>query len=224
LKSRIATAVKPALTFRPSAWLATIRAGKSHREYAQDQQIFAQGEDADAVFYVEQGKVQLSVMSSRGKEVVIGGLGQGTFFGEGCLAGQPLRMSTASTLKRSLIVRLEKKRMVSVLHREPAFAERFTAYILSRNVRIEEDLIDHLFSSSEKRLARALLLLAQFGKSSKPQAVIPKLTQDTLASMIGTTPSRVRYFMKRFRKLGFIGHEKGGLQVHNGLLNVVLRD
>jgi CRP/FNR family transcriptional regulator, cyclic AMP receptor protein len=215
---------KRALTFTPSSLLAKITNGKSSRDYRQDQGVFAQGDSADAVFYLQSGKVKLSVVSSRGKEAVIGILGRGTFFGEGCLAGQPRRMSTASALQASTVVRVTKPTMVGLLHREPEFAELFTAYLLTRNVRIEEDLIDQLFNSSEKRLARILLLLAHFGKTPEPEVVIPKMTQETLASMIGTTRSRVSYFMNRFRKMGFIDYDNGGLKVHNGLLTVVLHD
>ena len=186
--------------------------------------MFTQGDSADAVFYVQSGKVKLTVVSSSGKEAVIGILGRGTFFGEGCLAGQPLRISTACALAPSTVVRVSKPTMVDLLHREPEFAELFTAYLLTRNVRIEEDLVDQLFNSSEKRLARVLLLLAHFGKESKPEAVIPIMTQDTLASMVGTTRSRVSYFMNRFRKMGFIDYDLHGLTVHSSLLTVVLHD
>ena len=207
----------------PNAFLAGIENGKTTREYLNKQVVFSQGDAADAEFYIESGKVKLTVVSTRGKEAVIGVLEQGSFFGEGCLAAQPLRMSTASAIQPSRIMRVGRSTMVSVLHREPEFAEHFTAYLLSRNVRIEEDLVDQLFNSSEKRLARALLLLAHFGKESKPETVIPKVSQETLAAMVGTTRSRVSYFMNRFRKLGFI-HYNGGLQVHSALLTVVLRD
>jgi CRP/FNR family cyclic AMP-dependent transcriptional regulator len=175
------------------------------------------------VFYIQSGKVKLTVVSTRGKEAVIGVLERESFFGEGCLASQPLRMSTASAIQPSSITRVARSAMVRLLHREPEFAEHFTAYLLSRNVRIEEDLVDQLFNSSEKRLARILLLLAHFGKESRPESVIPKVSQDTLAAMVGTTRSRVSYFMNRFRKMGFI-HYNGGLQVHSALLTVVLRD
>jgi CRP/FNR family transcriptional regulator, cyclic AMP receptor protein len=212
-----------ALAFDPKAFLTRIEKGKTTREYRNRQVVFSQGDAADAVFYIESGKVKLTVVSTRGKEAVIGVLEPGSFFGEGCLAGQPLRMSTASATGRSSLIRLEKSTMVGLLHREPDFTELFTAYLLSRNVRIEEDLVDQLFNSSEKRLARILLLLAHFGKEPRPEAVIPKVSQETLAAMIGTTRSRVSYFMNRFRKLGFI-HYNGGLQVHSGLLTVVLRD
>jgi CRP/FNR family transcriptional regulator, cyclic AMP receptor protein len=209
--------------FDPMAFLARIESGKSTREYRNNQVVFSQGAAADAVFYLQSGKVKLTVVSTRGKEAVIGVLERGSFFGEGCLAAQPLRMSTASAIQASSIVRVSRSTMVGLLHREPEFAEHFIAYLLSRNVRIEEDLVDQLFNSSEKRLARILLLLAHFGKESKPENVIPKVSQETLAAMVGTTRSRVSYFMNRFRKLGFI-HYNGGLQVHSALLTVVLRD
>jgi CRP-like cAMP-binding protein len=175
------------------------------------------------VFFIHTGKVKLTVLSARGKEAVIGVLEPGSFFGEGCLAGQSIRMASASATEPSRITRVGRSTMVRLLHREPEFAEQFIAYILSRNVRIEEDLVDQLFNSSEKRLARILLLLAHFGKESKPESVVPQVSQETLAAMVGTTRSRVSYFMNRFRKLGFI-HYNGGLQVHSALLTVVLRD
>jgi CRP-like cAMP-binding protein len=212
-----------AIAFDPKAFLTRIESGKTTREYRDEQVVFSQGDAADAVFYVESGKVKLTVVSTRGKEAVIGLLGQGSFFGEGCLAAQPLRMATASALQLCSIVRVGKSTMVRVLHREPEFAELFIAYLLSRNVRIEEDLVDQLFNSSEKRLARILLLLAHFGKESRPESVIPKVSQETLAAMVGTTRSRVSYFMNRFRKLGFI-HYNGGLEVNSALLTVLLRD
>jgi CRP/FNR family cyclic AMP-dependent transcriptional regulator len=212
-----------ALAFDPKAFLTRIEDGKTTREYRKDQVVFSQGDAADAVFYVQSGKVQLTVVSTRGKEAVIGVLERGSFFGEGCLAAQPLRMSTASAIQPSTVIRVGRSTMVRVLHQEPEFAELFTAYLLSRNVRIEEDLVDQLFNSSEKRLARILLLLAHFGKEPRPESVIPKVSQETLAAMVGTTRSRVSYFMNRFRKMGFI-HYNGGLQVHSGLLSVVLRD
>jgi CRP-like cAMP-binding protein len=211
------------LAFDPKAFLTKIDRGKTTREYRNKQVVFSQGDAADAVFFIESGKVKLSVVSTRGKEAVIGVLERGSFFGEGCLAGQPLRMATASAIQGSSIIRVAKSTMVSLLHREPEFAELFIAYLLSRNVRFEEDLIDHLFNSSEKRLARILLLLAHFGKEPRPESVIPRVSQETLAAMVGTTRSRVSHFMNRFRKMGFI-HYNGGLQVHSGLLTVVLRD
>ena len=212
-----------ALAFDPKAFLTRIESGKTKREYRSNQVVFAQGDTADAVFYIQTGKVKLTVVSTRGKEAVIGVLERGSFFGEGCLAAQPLRMSTASVIQPTSVVRVSKSAMVRSLHEEAEFAELFIAYLLSRNVRIEEDLVDQLFNSSEKRLARILLLLAHFGKESRPETVIPKVSQETLAAMVGTTRSRVSYFMNRFRKMGFI-HYNGGLQVHSALLTVVLRD
>jgi CRP/FNR family transcriptional regulator, cyclic AMP receptor protein len=215
---------KRAVVFNPTSLLDRITTGKSSKDYRSSQSVFAQGDAADAVFYVQSGKVRLTVLSPRGKEAVIGILGRGMFFGEGCLAGQSLRMATATALQASTIVRVDKKTMIALLHRERGFAELFTAYLLSRNVRIEEDLVDQLFNSSEKRLARVLLLLAHFGKTPEPEVVIPKMTQETLASMVGTTRSRVSYFMNRFRKMGFIEYDGDGLRVHSGLLGVVLHD
>jgi CRP/FNR family transcriptional regulator, cyclic AMP receptor protein len=208
----------------PTALLAQVKSGKVSRDYRRKQIVFAQGDPADAVFFVERGQVKLSVVSAGGKSAVIGLLGPGQFFGEGCLAGQTVRMSTASAILLSRIVRVSRKAMVDLLHRETEFAEMFTAHVLSRNVRIEEDLVDQLFNSSEKRLARLLLLLAHFGKDSKPEVVIPRLSQDTLAAMVGTTRSRVSFFMNRFRKLGFVQYDGKGLEVHSALLSVVLRD
>jgi CRP-like cAMP-binding protein len=210
-------------TFDLDERLASAGAGKSIRDYRSKQRLFSQGDAADAVFYVQKGRVRITVVSNRGKEAVIAVLGEGSFLGEGCLTGQPLRMATASAVQPATVVRVEKRTMLGLLHRDPAFAEAFTTYLLSRTVRMEEDLVDLLFNSSEKRLARALLLLANFGKESRPEAVIPKVSQETLAAMIGTTRSRVSYFMNRFRKLGFI-HYNGGLQVHSALLSVVLAD
>ena len=207
-----------------TAFLERVAAGKTVREYRVKQRVFSQGDVADAVFHVQKGEVRVTVVSARGKEAVIAVLKAGSFVGEGCLAGQPLRMSTASASQPSTIVRIEKETMLSQLHRDPAFAETFTSYLLSRSVRMEEDLVDQLFNSSEKRLARALLLLANFGKESRsPSTIIAKVSQETLAAMIGTTRSRVSFFMNKFRKLGFI-HYNGGLQVHDGLLSVVLHD
>jgi CRP/FNR family cyclic AMP-dependent transcriptional regulator len=216
-------ATNAALAFDPKAFLTRIETGKTTRAYRNKQVVFSQGNPADAVFYIESGKVKLTVVSTRGKEAVIGVLERGSFFGEGCLAGQPLRMSTASAIQPSSIIRVDRRTMVRMLHQEPEFGELFLTYLLSRNVRIEEDLVDQLFNSSEKRLARILLLLAHFGKEPRPETVIPKVSQETLAAMVGTTRSRVSHFMNRFRKMGFI-HYNGGLQVHSGLLTVVLRD
>jgi len=194
------------------------------RSYRGDQRVFSQGDAADAVFYLESGQIKLTVVSTGGKAAVIALLDPGTFFGEGCLAGQAVRMSTASAVQASALVRIDKKTMVAMLHRRPDFSELFMTYVLSRNVRIEADLVDQLFNSSEKRLARLLLLLAHFGKDARPETVIPKISQDTLASMVGTTRSRVSFFMNRFRKLGFVDYDSGGLNVHSSLLSIVLRD
>jgi CRP/FNR family cyclic AMP-dependent transcriptional regulator len=205
------------------ALVGRIKAGKATRAYRAKQAIFAQGDPANAVFYLQAGQVKLTVVSGAGKEAVIAILERGAFFGEGCLAGQTLRVSTATAVGATSVVRVEKKTMVGLLHEDAEFAEMFSAYLLSRNVRIEEDLVDQLFNSSEKRLARTLLLLAHFGKESRPEVVIPKIGQETLAAMIGTTRSRVSFFMNRFRQMGFIEYN-GGLKVHSALLSVVLRD
>ena len=209
--------------FDPKVFLAKVGQGKTHVEHQKNQRVFSQGEAAEAIFFIQRGKVKLTVVSKQGKEAVIAILGAGDFFGEGCLAGQTLRMSTVTTISECSIVRFEKADTVRVLHDEPAFSELFLHYLLSRNIRIEEDLVDHLFNSSEKRLARVLLLLANFGKEGKPETVIPKISQETLAEIIGTTRSRVSFFMNRFRKLGFIAYN-GHLEVHSSLLNVVLHD
>jgi CRP/FNR family cyclic AMP-dependent transcriptional regulator len=209
--------------FDVKVFLARVGGGKTRAEFRKLQTVFSQGDPADAVYYIQKGKVELRVVSQRGKEAVIAILGPGDFFGEGCLAGQLLRMATAAAISECSIIRLEKPAMISVLHDEPAFSELFVSYLLARNVRIEEDLVDQLFNSSEKRLARLLLLLAHFGKEGKPEAVIPKISQETLAEMVGTTRSRVSFFMNKFRKLGFIDYN-GGLSVHSSLLNVVLHD
>lgn len=210
--------------FDPRLMLALLPKGKSSRDYQRNEFVFSQGEAADAVFCIQSGKVKLTVVSKRGKEAVIAILPEGSFFGEGCLAGQPLRMSTASAIQRSSITRVEKQVMLDLLHREPKFAERFLAYVLSRNIRMESDLVDHLFNSSEKRLARLLLLLANFGQESKPMPVVAKMSQETLAEMIGTTRSRVSFFMNRFRELGFIDYNGGGMHIHSSLVSVVLHD
>jgi CRP-like cAMP-binding protein len=209
--------------FDPNHLLTKIDAGKNIREYREKEAVFAQGDAADAVFFLQNGRVQLTVVSAQGKEAVVAILQQGSFFGEGCLAGQPLRMSTASTVQRSTIMRVEKSAMLRLLHQEPEFAESFLAHILSRNIRMEADLVNHLFNSSEKRLARLLLLLANFGQESEPIPVIAKISQETLAEMVGTTRSRVSFFMNRFRDLGFIDYN-GGMHVHSSLVSVVLHD
>lgn len=214
-------------TFDPGIFLATIGDGRKIIVVPKRQTIFAQGDNADAVFYVQKGKVRLTVVSKIGKEATIAIVSEGNFFGEGALAGQLLRMGSAAAMTDCEILRVEKETMIDVLHREPALSEMFVAYLLARNVRYEEDLVDQLFNSSEKRLARVLLLLAHFGKDGIPETVVPKISQETLAEMVGTTRSRVSFFMNRFRKLGFIhyaGGTEGALQVHSSLLNVVLHD
>jgi CRP-like cAMP-binding protein len=209
--------------FDPHAFLATIGEGRKFVLFPRKHVIFAQGDTADAVFYVQTGKVRLTVVSNTGKEATIGILGEGYFFGEGSLAGQTFRMGSATAMTDCAVLRIEKKAMMEALHREHELSDMFVAYLLARNIRYEEDLVDHLFNSSEKRLARILLLLARFGKEGKPESVVPEISQEVLAEMIGTTRSRVSFFMNRFRKLGFI-HYNGGLQVHSSLLNVVLHD
>jgi CRP/FNR family cyclic AMP-dependent transcriptional regulator len=209
--------------FDPKIFLARVEAGKTRTGLRPRQIIFSQGDLADAVFYIEKGKIELRVLSQQGKEAVLAILGVGDFFGEGCLAGQPLRMATAAAATDCEVMRLEKSAMIQVLRDEPEFSALFISYLLTRNIRIEEDLVDQLFNSSEKRLARLLLLLANFGKEGKPEPVIPKVSQETLAEMIGTTRSRVSFFMNKFRKLGFIEYN-GGLRVHSSLLNLVLHD
>jgi CRP-like cAMP-binding protein len=210
--------------FDPLFLLTKLSTGKTSQEYQADKSVFAQGDVADAVFYIRSGKVKLTVVSKSGKEAVVAILPEGSFFGEGCLAGQPLRMSTASAVERSVIVRVEKRVMIALLHQEPEFAEQFLAYLLSRNIRMEADLVDHLFNSSEKRLARLLLLMANFGQESKPMPLVARMSQETLAEMIGTTRSRVSFFMNRFRELGFIEYNAGGMNVHSSLVSVVLHD
>jgi CRP/FNR family transcriptional regulator, cyclic AMP receptor protein len=214
---------KGKLSFDPKRFLAKVGKGKTVSKYRKDQIVFSQGEVADAVLYIQQGKVKLTVVSEQGKEAVVAILEPGQFFGEGCLNGHPLRMATTRALEECVITRLEKATMIATIHSEPEFSELFMTYLLSRNSRIEEDLIDQLFNSSEKRLARLLLLLANFGKEGKPEPIVGKFSQETLAEMIGTTRSRVSFFMNRFRKLGFIEYN-GRLEVHNSLLNVVLHD
>lgn len=209
--------------FVPSTFLATIGEGRKIVAVPKKERIYSQGDRADAVFYVQKGKVRLTVVSKSGKEATIGILGEENFFGEGALAGQFLRMGSAAAMTDCELLRVDKKVMMGVLHREHTFSDMFVAYLLARNIRYEEDLVDQLFNSSEKRLARILLLLAHFGKETIPDAVVPQISQETLAEMIGTTRSRVSFFMNRFRKLGFIQYN-GGLKVHSSLLNVVLHD
>jgi CRP/FNR family cyclic AMP-dependent transcriptional regulator len=210
--------------FDPHTFLATIGEGRNIVSFQTKQAIFTQGDVADAVFYIQSGKVKLTVVSNNGKEANLGILSDSDFFGEGCLAGQPLRMAAATAMTDCELLRIEKKAMMQALHREHALSDMFVAYLLTRNIRYEEDLVDQLFNSSEKRLARILLLLAHFGKEGVPETVIPKISQETLAEMIGTTRSRVSFFMNRFRKLGFVDYDGSGLQVHSSLLNVVLHD
>jgi CRP/FNR family cyclic AMP-dependent transcriptional regulator len=210
--------------FQPAAFLAKTGLGRTIVDLTANQTIFSQGDAANAVFYIQKGKVKLTVISKRGKEATIALLGAGNFLGEECIATiQPQRMSTAVVITPTTVLRIERKEMMRVLHEEQLFSEVFVSYLLARNARIQEDLVDHLFNSSEKRLARALLLLAQFGKEGAPETVIPKISQETLAEMIGTTRSRVSFFMNRFRKLGFIEYN-GKLSVHSSLLNVILHD
>ena len=210
-------------TFDPKIFLAKVGEGKTIFEYRKDQIVFSQGEVADAVFYIQQGKVKLTVVSEQGKEAVIAILGPGHFFGEGCLNGHALRIATTRAVDECVITRLAKATMIATMHDEPEFSELFMSYLLTRNSRIEEDLIDQLFNSSEKRLARLLLLLANFGKEGRPEPIVGQFSQETLADMIGTTRSRVSFFMNRFRELGFIDYN-GVIEVHSSLLNVVLHD
>jgi CRP-like cAMP-binding protein len=209
--------------FNPHAFLREVGRGKTILPSPNKHTIFSQGDASDAVFYVQAGKVKLTVVSQQGKEAVVAILEQGAFLGEACLAGQTVRTATATTVEDSTLVRIDKEAMFRVLREKPAFAELFMAYLLAHTIRIEEDLVDHLFNSSEKRLARVLLLLAHFGKDDKPEPVIAKISQETLAEMIGTTRSRVSFFMNKFRKLGFIDYN-GEMHVHSSLLNIVLHD
>jgi len=211
-------------SFDCKKFLATIGEGRTEVAFLRKETIFKQGDDADAVFYVQEGKVSLTVVSKNGKEATLGILSEGQFFGEGSLAGQALRMGSATAMTECEILRIDKKAMMLALHREHTFSDLFVAYLLARNIRYEEDLVDQLFNSSEKRLARLLLLLAHFGKEGVPETVIPKISQETLAEMIGTTRSRVSFFMNRFRELGFLNYGENGLQVHSSLLNIVLHD
>ena len=216
-------APKPRHPFTPQSFLAKIGDGRTVLTSRKKQTIFSQGDAADAVFYIQTGKVKLTVVSKQGKEAVVAMLEAGAFFGESCLIGQVVRLATATALEASSILRIAKETMLRMLSEEPSFSKFFTTYLLSHSMRIEEDLVDQLFNSSEKRLARALLLLARFGKEGEPQSCIPNISQETLAEMIGTTRSRVSFFMNKFRKLGFIDYN-GTLRVHSSLLNVVLHD
>ena len=214
---------KGKLQFDPKVFLSKVNGGRTISGHRKDEIVFSQGDVADAVFYIQKGKIKLTVISERGKEAVVGILGPTHFFGEGCLNGHTLRVTTATAIDQCLITRIPKATMITTMHDEPEFSELFMADLLSRNSRIEEDLIDQLFNSSEKRLARVLLLLANFGKEGTPEPIVGTFSQETLAEMIGTTRSRVSQFMNKFRKLGYIRYN-GKLEIHNSLLNVVLYD
>ena len=214
---------RTALTFDPKDFLAKVGSGRTIAKYRKNHKVFVQGEPADSVFYILSGEIKVTVVSEQGREAVIAILGRDEFFGEGCLAGQKKRMSTAITHTESEIMRIEKPAIMAALREQPAFSGLFVAHLLTRTIRVQEDLVDQLFNSSEKRLARTLLLLANFGKEGKPETIISKVSQETLAEMIGTTRSRVSFFMNKFRKLGFIKYN-GTLEVHSSLLSVVLSD
>ncbi len=209
--------------FDPKVFLSKVNGGHTVSDYRKNQIIYAQGDPAESVFYIQTGKAKKTVISEQGKEAVVALLGPSDFFGEGCLAGQPRRLATVSAMTECVIARMEKADIIRVIHEEPSFAELFISHLLARNIRVEEDLVDQLFNSSEKRLARVLLLLANFGKESKPEPVIAKISQETLAEMIGTTRSRVSFFMNKFRQLGLIAYN-GHIEVHSSLLNVVLHE
>jgi CRP/FNR family cyclic AMP-dependent transcriptional regulator len=221
----LVAASKKLSKFDTKTFLSTINGGRKVVVFSKKQAIFAQGDSADAVFYIKEGRVRLTIVSKSGKEATLGILNEGDFIGEGCLTGQTRRLFSATAMTDCTVMRIDKKSMMDVLHREQTFSDMFVAYLLTRNIRYEEDLVDQLFNSSEKRLARILLLLAHFGKEGKQETVIPKMSQEMLAEMIGTTRSRVSFFLNRFRKLGFIDYDGGsGLQVHSSLLNIVLHD
>jgi len=211
-------------TFDPKSFLAEVGEGITISQYRKDQIVFSQGDPADAVFYIQKGKVKVTVVSDQGKEAVVAILGAGEFCGEGCLAGQARRIATVRAMTECTIMRLQKTSIVRVLHDEPAFSEMFMSHLLARTIRVEEDLVDQLFNSSEKRLARLLLLLANFGKEGRPEPLIARISQETLAEMIGTTRSRVSFFMNKFRRMGFLDYNGEGLEVHSSLLNVILHD
>jgi CRP/FNR family cyclic AMP-dependent transcriptional regulator len=221
----LVVASKKLIKFDPKTFLSTIDGGRKIAAFPKKQTIFVQGDSSDAVFYIQEGRVRLTVVSKIGKEATIGILNEGDFFGEGCLTGQTFRLCSATAMTDCSVMRIDKKSMVEVLHRESTFSEMFVAYLLARNIRYEEDLVDQLFNSSEKRLARILLLLARFGKEGVPQTLVANVSQETLAEMIGTTRSRVSFFMNRFRKMRFIDyHGHDDFQVHSSLLNIVLHD
>jgi CRP/FNR family cyclic AMP-dependent transcriptional regulator len=213
----------PPPQFDGRSFLTSMGMGRTSTTYQTKQVVYRQGDQADAVHYIQAGRVRLTVVSEQGKEGVIAMLGAGEFFGEGCIAMQPLRMSSASTMVKSTIVRIEKAVMLRLLHDQPAMSEMFMSFLLSRNIQIEADLVDHLFNSSERRLARLLLLLANYGKEGKMESIIPRINQEVLAARVGTTRSRISYFLNKFRKLGFIEYN-GGLKVHSSLLNVIVHD
>jgi CRP/FNR family transcriptional regulator, cyclic AMP receptor protein len=210
-------------SFDVEAFLTTVDGGRTISTYQINQTVFSQGDAADSVFYIQSGKIKVVVLSDQGKEAIVALLGAGDFFGENCLTGQPRRIATVVATMESVIMRLEKGAVIRVLHEEPQFSEKLLTHLLARNVRVEADLVDQLFNSSEKRLARILLLMANFGKEGKPEEVIANINQTTLAEMVGTTRSRVNFFMNKFRKLGFIEYN-GTMKVHSSLLNVVLHD
>jgi CRP-like cAMP-binding protein len=222
-------AIKPKASFDPKLFLAKVGRGRRIAKHRKDDTVFLQGEPADTVCYVQEGKVKLTVVSDQGKEAVVAILGPEDFFGEGCLTGPRLRISTATAVTDAVIVHIKKATITALIHKEPAFSEMFIAHLLNRTIRVEADLVDQLFNSSEKRLARLLLLLANFGKEGKPEPIIAKISQETLAEMIGTTRSRVSFFMNKFRRLGFINYDgdvnlKGGIEIHHSLLNLVLHE
>ena len=212
------------LPFDPKVFLAKVNGGRTISDYRNSQIVYSQGDPADSVFYIQKGKVKINVLSELGKEAVIAVLETGNFFGEGCLAGQTLRLASVAALTDCVIVRMEKANITRVIHEEPAFAELFISHLLARNIRVEEDLVDQLFNSSEKRLARTLLLLGRYGHATKPQRVLATISQETLAEMIGTTRSRVNFFLNKFKKLGFIKYDADGLTINPSLLSVVVHD
>jgi CRP/FNR family cyclic AMP-dependent transcriptional regulator len=221
IKSKIKLTEK--LAFNAQDFLDSAGVARKVTEFKKREAVFSQGDPAKNVLYIQKGGVRLSVVNETGKEAVVAILGPGDFFGEGCLAGQPIRIGSATAIAATTVLVIEKQEMIRVLHAEHAFSDRFIAYMLSRNIRVEEDLVDQLFNSSEKRLARTLLLLARYGKEDKPQKLLPKISQEMLAEMVGTTRSRVNFFMNKFRKLGFIKYN-GGLHIDTSLLSVVLHD
>ena len=211
------------ISFDPKVFLSKVNGGRTIAEYRKSQTVYRQGDPADAVFYMQRGKAKVTVVSRQGKEAVVAVLGPGDFFGEGCLAGQLLRLATVSALSECAIMRLPKAEIINAIHTEPAFAELFISHLLARNSRVEADLVDQLFNSSEKRLARTLLLLANFGKADGPEPILAKISQETLADIVGTTRSRVSFFMNKFRKLGLIDYN-GQIEVHRSLLNLILHE